>query len=147
MNVPRSVLAVALGGALGSLARYAAGGAAEAMGAESWWATFVVNVVGCLLMGLLVAAVLDRPERSRSLVWRPFLAVGVLGGFTTFSAFAGDAVQLVESGAAIASAAYIVGTLVITLAALRLGLALGRDRRSRHGRPAGPTPDREGRTP
>ncbi|MFZ9987684.1 MAG: fluoride efflux transporter FluC, partial [Candidatus Nanopelagicales bacterium] len=113
---------------------------------ESWWATFVVNVVGCLLMGLLVATVLDRPERSRSLVWRPFLAVGVLGGFTTFSAFAGDAVQLVESGAAIASAAYIVGTLVITLAALRLGLALGRDRRGRPGRPAGPTPDREGRT-
>lgn len=124
----REVLAVAAGGALGALGRYGVGVAAVAVGIDSPWATLAVNVVGCLLMGLLVAAVLEDPRRTRHALWRPFLGVGVLGGFTTFSAFAGDAVLLAEAGHGVISASYVVVTVVAGLAALRLGIFLARSR-------------------
>lgn len=130
MSAPRALIAVGTGGALGAVARYAVGLAADALGIASPWATLAVNIVGCLLMGLLAAAVLAQPARGRSVFWRSFLGVGLLGGFTTFSAFAGDAVLLLDRGDVLASTAYVVGTMVIGLAALRLGLALGA---SRHG--------------
>lgn len=126
----RALLAVMLGGALGATARYGIDRAAEQGGIALPWATLAVNVIGCALMGLLVAFVLAHPARHP--LWRPFLGIGVLGGFTTFSAFAADAVLLAEEGRGAASAAYVVATLVGGLLALWLGTSLGRALR-RHG--------------
>jgi len=125
----RAIVVVALGGALGATARYAVDVAAERWGIALPWATLAVNILGCALMGLLVAYVLANP--ARHLLWRPFLGVGVLGGFTTFSAFAADAVLLADKGAGVTSAAYVVATLAGGLLALWGGTSLGRALRRR----------------
>jgi fluoride exporter len=98
-------LLASLGGALGALARW---GVAEALPSPTgWpWATLVVNLTGCLLLGALYAALLARsPEPSWA---RPLLGVGVLGGYTTYSAFAVEVVGLVEDGAAALAAGYVL---------------------------------------
>lgn len=125
----RALVAVAVGGALGATARYAVDVVADRSGIALPWATLAVNVLGCALMGLLVAYVLAHP--ARHLLWRPFLGVGVLGGFTTFSAFAADAVLLADQGAGATSAAYVVATLAGGLLALWGGTSLGRSLRRR----------------
>ena len=125
----RALAAVAVGGALGATARYAVDVATDRWGIALPWATLAVNVLGCALMGLLVAYVLAHP--ARHLLWRPFLGVGVLGGFTTFSAFAADAVLLEDQGAGATSAAYVVATLAGGLLALWGGTSLGRSLRRR----------------
>ncbi|MFM1965156.1 MAG: hypothetical protein RL134_881 [Actinomycetota bacterium] len=125
----RAFLAVAAGGALGATARYGVDVLAGERGIAAPWATLVINVVGCALMGLLVAYVLAHPARHP--LWRPFLGIGVLGGFTTFSAFAADAVLLADAGDITTSAAYVVATLVCGLLALWLGTRLGRALRQR----------------
>jgi len=125
----RALAAVAVGGALGATARYAVDVATDRWGIALPWATLAVNVLGCALMGLLVAYVLAHP--ARHLLWRPFLGVGVLGGFTTFSAFAADAVLLADQGAGATSAAYVVSTLAGGLLALWGGTSLGRSLRRR----------------
>ena len=94
------------------------------MGADAPWATLTVNLLGSLLMGLLVAAVVDHPARHP--LWRPLLGVGFLGGFTTFSAFAGDAVLLADGGDWLAAIGYVVVTVVGGLLALVAGVGLGR---------------------
>ena len=83
---------VALGGVIGSLGRYAVGVALPHRPGAFPWATLVVNVTGAFAMGLLVAYLVDRPGAHR--LARPFVGVGVLGGWTTFSALAVDVVQL-----------------------------------------------------
>jgi CrcB protein len=103
-------LLAALGGALGALARW---GVATALphSTGAWpWATLLVNLTGCLLFGALIAALTARtPEPA----WvRPFLAVGVLGGYTTYSAFAVEVVGLVEAGAPLLAAGYVVGSVL-----------------------------------
>lgn len=128
----RALLAAAAGGAIGASVRYAVDVSALALGVALPWATLAINIVGCALMGLLVAYVLTHP--ARHLLWRPFLGAGLLGGFTTFSAFAADAVQLTEEGAWGMSAAYVVATLVGGLLAIRLAFAAGHALRRR--RPA-----------
>lgn len=125
----RALAAAAGGGAIGAMARYAVDQAADRLGVALPWATLAINVVGCVLMGILVSYVLAHP--ARHLLWRPFLGVGVLGGFTTFSAFAGDAVLLADDGAWAASAAYVVATLVGGLLALWAGFSMGRGLRRR----------------
>lgn len=114
---------VAAGGALGSLARW---GLAEALphGASGFaWGTFIANVTGALLLGMLMAVVLDRPT-SRYL--RPFLGVGVLGGYTTFSTWMLDTRGLLATGHLPLAVAYLAGTLLAGLAAVVLGLGLAR---------------------
>ena len=116
-----SYLFAALGGALGALARW---GVATALphSPGGWpWATLLVNLTGCLLLGALAAALIARsPEPA----WvRPFLAVGVLGGYTTYSAFAVEAVGLVEAGAPVLAAGYVLisvlgGVLAVAAGAL-----------------------------
>jgi fluoride exporter len=93
------------------------------------WATLTINIVGCALMGLLVAYVLAHPRRHP--LWRPFLGAGLLGGFTTFSAFAADAVALADAGTWMLSAAYVVATLVGGLIALTLASMAGHALRRR----------------
>lgn len=114
-------LIAALGGAIGSAARYGLGVyALRAFGGGFPWGTFGVNIGGCFLMGLFAGFVLTRPDLSPEL--RVFIATGVLGGFTTFSAFALDAYHLYERDVALAGA-YALGSVILSLAALLLGLA------------------------
>ena len=118
----------ALGGALGALARW---GVAEALpSASGWpWATLLVNLTGCLLLGALVAVLAVRYADAG---WpRPLLAVGFLGGFTTYSAFALEVVRLTEDGAVLTAAAYVLVSVVGGVAAVAAGTlaahaALGR---------------------
>ncbi|MCO7219119.1 fluoride efflux transporter CrcB [Klenkia sp. PcliD-1-E] len=117
-------LVVALGGALGALARWGVSlGLPHTPG--SWpWATVTVNLTGCLAIGVLLAVLLARfPDHP----WlRPFLATGVLGGYTTFSAFAVDAVHLVDAGRWLVAVAYVLVSTVGGLAAVVAGLLVGR---------------------
>ena len=119
----RVVAVVAAGGALGAAARYAVDVMADHLAWEQSWATLAVNIIGCALMGVLVSYVLAHP--SRHPLWRPLLGVGLLGGFTTFSAFAADAVLLADDNRWGASAMYVAATLLGGLIALRVGIAAG----------------------
>jgi CrcB protein len=116
-------LLAAVGGALGALARW---GLAEAVPSSGgWpWATLLVNVTGCLLLGLLLGVVGSRtPEPA----WvKPFLGVGVLGGYTTYSAFAVEVVELVEDGAVGVAAGYLLLSVLGGVAAVGTGAVLAR---------------------
>ncbi|WP_285509160.1 CrcB family protein [Actinokineospora sp. NBRC 105648] len=112
-----TVAAVAAGGVLGALARYGVG----TLWPGNPWATLLVNAVGCLAMGCLVVLVVD----AHPLV-RPFLGTGVLGGFTTFSAYCADTQHLFATGHAVQALAYLVATVVAALAAVTLGVVLTR---------------------
>ncbi|WP_198949988.1 fluoride efflux transporter CrcB [Kineosporia sp. A_224] len=117
------LLVVAAGGALGSLARWGVGLALPHADREFPWSTFSVNVVGCLLIGALMWFEEERwpPSRYR----RSFLRTGVLGGFTTFSAYGLDAHTLLLAGAPVVAALYVAGSLVAGLLAVPLGAAGG----------------------
>ena len=116
--------AAALGGVLGALARW---GVARALPSPTggWpWATLLVNVTGCALIGVLLAVL---PARCPGHPWlRAFLATGVLGGYTTFSTFAVEAVRLVDGGAVGTAAAYVAASVFGGLLAVVAGLAAGR---------------------
>ena len=115
---------VMLGGALGAGARHLFGRVMLAwLGPGFPWWTLSINVAGGLLMGLL-AGLLLRFALGES--WRLFLGVGVLGGFTTFSSFSLDAVTLWQRGAPAQAAAYVVASVVGSIAALLAGVALTR---------------------
>ena len=117
-------LAAALGGALGALARWAVGAALPSPAGGWPAATLLVNLTGCLLLGVLIAAVFARfPEHP----WlRPFLGTGVLGGYTTFSAFAVETVQLVDDGAWGGAVGYVLASVVGGVLAVAAGVLLGR---------------------
>ena len=118
------VAVVAAGGALGGVLRYALGRAVPVAPEGFPWATFVENVLGCfLLAGLLVLLLEVWPPRRYA---RPFLGVGLLGGFTTFSAFTAETRGLLAGGAAPLALAYVLGTVFAGLAATWGGLALVR---------------------
>src|SRR5262245_26354312 len=115
------VLLVALGGALGSVARYGVSVAAVRwLGAGFPWGTLMVNVAGGLAMGVLAARISPGQEDLRLL-----LGVGILGGFTTFSAFSLETVRLMEQGPAPAML-YVSASLVLSVGACWLGYSLGR---------------------
>lgn len=117
-------VAAALGGALGALARW---GVTEALPhrTDAWpWATLLVNLTGCLVLGLLIGPVFTRSPASS---WvRPFLGTGVLGGFTTYSAFAVETVQLADAGRAGIAAGYVAASVAGGVVAAALGLLAGR---------------------
>lgn len=114
---------VALGGVLGSLGRYAVGAALPHQPGAFPWATFAVNVTGAFAMGLLVAYLVDRPGVHR--LARPFVGVGVLGGWTTFSALAMDAVQLGIAGREQVALVYVTATFLLGTLAVAAGSVLG----------------------
>jgi fluoride exporter len=117
-------LLAALGGALGALARWAAAEALRTAPGGWPWATLLVNVTGCLLLGVLVGVLAARPPEP---TWaRPFLAVGVLGGYTTYSTFAVEVVDLVDDGAVAVAAGYVLVSVAGGVAAVALGALAGR---------------------
>ena len=121
------LLLVALGGALGSMARYGVGlGAARLFPGSAWpWGTLTVNVVGGLTMGLLVGWMGLRAGVGQETI-RVFAAVGVLGGFTTFAAFSLETVVMIERREYGLAGAYVLLSVVLAVAALMAGLVLAR---------------------
>lgn len=119
------VLAViAAGGALGATARFAAEAAVpQGSPAAFPWATLMVNVLGCLLIGVLMWFVLEAWGERRYA--RPFLGVGVLGGFTTFSTYAAESRGLFAAGSWVTGVLYLAGSVVLGLLAVRAGYLLG----------------------
>jgi CrcB protein len=119
----QTMFIVALGGALGSSARYLVNVTTPRLLGHGFpYATMVVNILGSFLMGALVV-VLAQKSGTR---FAPFLMTGVLGGFTTFSAFSLDAAKLYEAGQITAAAGYVIGSVAIGLAALFAGMAFAR---------------------
>lgn len=115
--------AVATGGVVGSLGRYGVGLTLPHAAGTFPWSTVVVNVTGSMAMGLLVVWVLSMREPHPWL--RPFLGVGVLGGWTTFSTYALDIHALATAGRGPAAMAYLVASLVVGLVAVGLGISVG----------------------
>ena len=118
------LLVIAVGGALGSVARWAVAVALPHAEGRFAWGTFVANVSGALLLGVLMAFMVDRLARSRYL--RPLLGVGFLGGYTTFSTYMLDTRSMLAAGRPEVALAYVGGTLAIGLLAVWVGLVLGR---------------------
>lgn len=120
-----ATLLVMFGGALGAAARYHLGlAAARAFGPGFPVGTLAVNLAGGFAMGLL-AGLLGRSGAAGD-PWRLLVGVGLLGGFTTFSAFSLDTIALIESGQPGLALLYVLASVVGALAALWIGLSLGR---------------------
>lgn len=118
-----TLLQVALGGALGSMARYMTNvSVMRLIGPGFPWGTVIVNVLGSFAMGVLVVWLGEKGLTRLA----PFLMTGILGGFTTFSAFSLDAVTLWERGATGPALAYVLGSVLVSLAALFVGMAVTR---------------------
>ena len=119
------LLAIAVGGGLGSLARhYLSTAIYTVTGGTFPWGILVVNVVGGFAMGLIVE--LSALKLNLSPELRAFLTTGILGGFTTFSAFSLDSAVLIERGDWVGAGSYIVGSVVLSITALFAGLSLVR---------------------
>jgi CrcB protein len=113
---------VALGGALGALARYGISGwVYDRMGESFPWGTLVVNLVGCLALGLVIRWL---QVSAVSPEVRPFLTIGVLGAFTTFSTFSYETVALLQEGQWLRAGLYMGGSVVLGLIAMVAGMAL-----------------------
>ena len=117
---------VFLGGGLGAALRHGVNRAALALfGPAIPAGTIIVNVVGSLAMGLLIGILAAVPGGTSQNL-RLFVATGVLGGFTTFSAFSLDALTLWERGQSAAAIAYVVGSVALSLAAIAVGFLISR---------------------
>lgn len=143
------LLVISAGGALGSLARWGVGELLPWSGDEFPWATFVENVSGGLALGMLMVFLLDVWPPHRYL--RPFLGVGLLGGYTTFSTYMLESRDLLGGDQAATAFAYLAGSLAAGLAAVWLGIFSSRaavglaQHRRRHreaARATTPRPDR-----
>ncbi len=119
----KSVLLVALGGGLGSAARYLVVlGVGRWLGTGFPWGTLAVNLLGCFLMGLLTALFAGPLPVSSDT--RLFFTTGILGGFTTFSAFGLDASGLIDRGDSGAALMYLAGSVALGYAGVRVGAAV-----------------------
>ena len=121
----KTVMAIALGGALGAVARhFISHWSVVALGNGFPWGTLTVNVVGCFALGVVVEvmALVWSPAAE----WRAFLTVGVLGAFTTFSAFALDISILHERGEMLQAILYVTVSVAGSIAAILAGMSLTR---------------------
>ncbi|MDO9609978.1 MAG: fluoride efflux transporter CrcB [Brevundimonas sp.] len=120
-------LLVAAGGALGSMARFGLGLLAARLAPNAGWpmGTFAANVLGGLAMGLLIGWLAFKGGAQQETI-RLFAAVGVLGGFTTFSSYSLEAVMMIERRDYALAAAYVVGSVVLAIVALFIGLMVAR---------------------
>ncbi|WP_210578513.1 fluoride efflux transporter CrcB [Streptomyces sp. GESEQ-4] len=112
------VAVVALGGAIGAVARYAASLWWPTQPGGFPWATFWTNVIGCAVIGVFMVVITEVWSAHRLV--RPFFGTGVLGGFTTFSTYAVDIQKLVDAGHLNTALAYLAGTLLAALMAVWL---------------------------
>ncbi|MBV1693182.1 MAG: fluoride efflux transporter CrcB [Hyphomicrobiales bacterium] len=118
----RLLLLATTGGAIGAGARHLVNVAcATAWGGRYPWATLIVNVLGSFLMGIVIELAAARLDGGLEL--RTFLATGILGGFTTFSAYSNDVVTLAARGETIAALLYASGSVALSILALVAGLA------------------------
>ncbi len=114
-----TIALIALGGALGALARYGVNlGAIFLVGADFPWGTLAVNVLGSFLMGLIVVKFVMPVAVSESV--RVFLMVGFLGAFTTFSTYSLDVINLWQRGEALSAISYMMGSVIFSVGALAL---------------------------
>lgn len=118
------VLVVAAGGAIGGAARYALNLWLPTQPGGMPWSTLVENVTGCFMLGALIVFLLDVWRPGRYL--RPFLGVGVLGGFTTFSTYTTDTLALIRAHEIPLALAYASGTLVLALLGSWSGITVAR---------------------
>jgi CrcB protein len=116
-------LLVFVGGGLGASLRYFINvTCAKCIGTSFPWGTFIINITGSTVMGLIAGYLAFKGEASQP--WRLFLMTGILGGYTTFSAFSLDAATLYERGALGLAAAYVLGSVALSIAGLFIGLAV-----------------------
>lgn len=114
---PQLIFSVAAGGAIGSVARYLVGaGVTKMLGDYFPWGTMIINVTGSFLIGLFIA--LFATEWHLPQPMRIFLVVGICGGYTTFSTFSLDSYGLIQKGEAVAAAAYMIGSVLLSVTAL-----------------------------
>ncbi|WP_415941899.1 fluoride efflux transporter CrcB [Streptomyces sp. 067-1] len=118
------VAAVALGGGIGTAARYGASLLWPVTVGDFPWTTLCVNAVGCAVIGVFMVVISDVWAAHRLV--RPFFGTGVLGGFTTFSTYAVDIQRLVDEGEARSGLAYLAVTLVAAIAAVWLAVTVTR---------------------
>ena len=117
------VLWVALGGGIGAAARHGVNvWSGRVLGTEFPWHTLIVNVLGCFVMGLITGLLALKLNLSQEA--RTFLTTGILGGFTTFSAFSLDVALLVERKAMLAAGAYVGASVLLSILAVFAGLFL-----------------------
>jgi fluoride exporter len=116
---------VFVGGGLGASLRHLINlTCAKCIGTSFPWGTFIINITGSTVMGLIAGYLAFKGQASQP--WRLFIMTGILGGYTTFSAFSLDAATLYERGALGLAAAYVLGSVLLSIAGLFAGLALVR---------------------
>ena len=121
----KSYLLVFVGGGLGaSLRHFVNLICARGLGTAFPWGTFLINISGSLVMGLIAGYLAFKGEASQP--WRLFVMTGILGGYTTFSAFSLDAALLYQRGEIGSALFYVLGSVVLSIAGLFAGLALVR---------------------
>ena len=121
------IVVIAAGGALGTLARYEVSQAVVVSANGFPWATFAVNVVGSLLLGVIITVVAERWPPTRYAL--PFAAIGFCGGFTTFSTLMVEAVRRAQDGYPALGVVYLLASVVAGVVAAVLGVQLARSRR------------------
>jgi len=119
------IAAIAIGGAVGSVMRFLLSTTAHSwLGRDFPYGTLVVNILGSLAMGVLFVLMVERVADSG--LWRAAILIGVLGGFTTFSSFSIETLNLIEQGAMTKAAANVVASVTLCLGATWIGMLIGR---------------------
>jgi CrcB protein len=116
---------IALGGSLGSIARFWVGSSvADRMGLKFPYGTFVINMTACLIIGVSLSVLNNRSELSQN--WRFFLPIGFIGAYSTFSTFEYETLSTLQSGAFSTAVLYVFLSLALGLAAVWCGAFIGR---------------------
>ena len=121
---PSILLVIVIGGGLGTLARYGVSRVIHVSEDTFPWATFTVNLAGAFVLGLFLTLLLERFPPTR--LPRPFVAIGFLGGFTTFSTMAVETVTLCKDGHPVLGISYLLASVGFGLTACYLGIVLAR---------------------
>ena len=124
MEFIRNILAVGAGSFIGGIARYLVSLAMKGIGKGFPWATLAVNLLGCLMIGLLWGLLSRNATETTS--WGLFLTVGLCGGFTTFSTFSKEALTMLQTGNTWGFASYIALSVIIGIALVALGYHIAR---------------------